>query len=64
MALTDERRKWVALAVLGILGLLAWQTLDPGRTRTVVLVVLGAFAFRILLTPRRSRYDESGTAGE
>ncbi|GGH04074.1 hypothetical protein [Silvibacterium dinghuense] len=64
MALTDEKRKWVALAVLGILALLTWQTLDPGRTRTVVLVVLGAFAFRILLTPRRSRYDEKSIPGK
>jgi hypothetical protein len=51
-------RKLVALIILAGLSILAWQTLDPGRMRWLVWVLLGGFALRILLTPGPSRYDE------
>src|ERR1700759_4020111 len=57
MRFEGVKRKFVALAGLAILALLAWQTLDPGRVRLLVFVLLGGFALRIALTTGRSRYD-------
>jgi hypothetical protein len=48
-------RMAVALAVLGILAILAWQTMEPGRFRSLTWVLLGFFAFRITLGRMRSR---------
>jgi hypothetical protein len=45
----------VALAVLGILAILAWQTMEPGRYRSLTWVLLGFFAFRVTLGRMRSR---------
>jgi hypothetical protein len=59
MRLEGGKRKFVALAGLAILALLAWQTMDPGRVRLLVFVLLGGFALRIALTNGRSRYDET-----
>ncbi|HEX3437016.1 MAG TPA: hypothetical protein VHT24_09645 [Pseudacidobacterium sp.] len=59
MRVRGIQRKMVALLVLAVLAALAWSTIDPGRIRMLVLVVLGGFALRILLTAR-SRYDEEG----
>jgi len=58
MRFENGKRKIVALAGLAILALLAWQTMDPGRVRMLVFVLLGGFALRIALTAGRSRYDE------
>jgi hypothetical protein len=58
MVFEGVRRKIVALAALSVLAAAAWGALDAGRIRTVVFVLLGGFALRILLTPGRSRYDE------
>ena len=48
-------RKWIALGVLVALALLAVKTIDPGRVRSVVLLLLGFFALRIVLTATASR---------
>jgi hypothetical protein len=48
-------RKWIALALLLALAGLAVKTIDPGRVRSVVLVLLGFFALRIALTASASR---------
>jgi hypothetical protein len=56
------KRKIVALAGLAILTFLAWQTMDAGRIRMLVFVLLGGFALRIALTPGRSRYDVEGSS--
>ncbi len=48
-------RKWIALAVLAVLFGLAAKTIEPGRVRSGVLVVLGFFAVRIMLTAYASR---------
>jgi hypothetical protein len=48
-------RMWMALAMLLVLCGLAVKTIDPGKVRTVVLLLLGFFALRILLTGFASR---------
>jgi len=42
-------RMAVALAVLGVLPILAWQTMEPGKFQTLTWILLGFFAFRITL---------------
>jgi hypothetical protein len=48
-------RKWIALALLVVLSALAVKTIDPGRVRSVVLLLLGFFAARIALAAYASR---------
>jgi hypothetical protein len=48
-------RTWVSLVLLGVLSLLAVKTIDPGKVRSLVLVLLGFFALRIVLTGFASR---------
>jgi hypothetical protein len=48
-------RKWVALAMLVVLAGLAVKTIDPGKVRSVVLLLLGVFALRIVLAASASR---------
>ena len=48
-------RKWIALAILVALAGLAVKTIDPGRVRSVVLLLLGFFALRVVLTASASR---------
>jgi hypothetical protein len=50
MQLTGARRKYAALAGLAAVAALAWFTMDPGRIRLVVMILLGGFAVRIALT--------------
>jgi hypothetical protein len=57
MRFEGGKRKLVALAGIAILAALAWQTMDAGRVRLLVFVLLGGFALRIALTCGRSRYD-------
>jgi hypothetical protein len=57
MRFEGGKRKLVALAGIAILAALAWQTMDAGRVRLLVFVLLGGFALRIALTGGRSRYD-------
>jgi hypothetical protein len=57
MQLTGAKRKYAALAGLAAIAALAWFTLDPGRIRLVVMILLGGFALRIALTAR-TRHDE------
>ena len=47
--------KWIALGLLLVLCGLAVKTIDPGRVRSVVLLLLGFFALRIVLTASASR---------
>jgi hypothetical protein len=48
-------RKWIALGVLVVLAGLAAKTIDPGKARSVVFLLLGFFALRIVLTAAASR---------
>jgi hypothetical protein len=45
----------IALSVLAVLGLLSWQTMEPGKFRSLTWVLLAFFAFRVLLGYLRSR---------
>ncbi len=53
MRVEGVRRVAVALAVLLSTGMLAWATMDAGRVRDGVLVLLAGFALRIVLLGRR-----------
>ena len=57
MRVRGMQRKMVALLVLAALAGLAWSTMDAGKVRMLVFVLLGGFALRVLLTAGR-RYDE------
>jgi hypothetical protein len=57
MQVRGWQRKLVALLVLAVLAALAWGTMDAGKVRMLVFVLLGGFALRVLLTSGR-RYDE------
>jgi hypothetical protein len=48
----------VALLGLSLLAGLAWFTLDAGKMRDIVCILLGSFAFRVLLT-RKPRTESS-----
>jgi hypothetical protein len=48
-------RMAVALTILALLALLAWRTMEPGRYQQLTWVLLGFFAFRVVLTRLRSR---------
>jgi hypothetical protein len=45
----------VALTVLGVLAILVWQTMEPGKYRSLTWILLGFFAFRVALGWMRSR---------
>jgi hypothetical protein len=46
---------WIALTVIGVLALLTWQTMEPGKYRSLTWILLGYFAFRVVIGRRRSR---------
>jgi hypothetical protein len=48
-------RMVVALTVLGLLAVLAWQTMDAGKYRSLTWILLGFFAFRVILGRMSSR---------
>jgi hypothetical protein len=45
----------IALAVLGLLAVLAWRTMEPGKFQSLTWILLGFFAFRVILVRLRSR---------
>ena len=48
-------RMFIALTVFAMLGLLSWQTMEPGKLRSLTWVLLAFFAFRVVLGRLRSR---------
>ena len=48
-------RMIVALALIGLMALLAWFTMEPGKPRALTWVLLGFFGFRVVLGRLRSR---------
>ena len=48
-------RMVIALAVLGLLAVLVWQTMEPGKFQSLTWILLGFFAFRVILGRLRSR---------
>jgi Flp pilus assembly protein TadB len=55
--MTPKWKLGIALGALAILAGLAWQTIDPGKWRNFVWLVLAFFAFRVVIGALRSRYD-------
>ena len=54
MRLEGAGRTWVAIAVLACTAVLAWATMDAGKVRDVVFVLLAGFALRIVLVGRNA----------
>jgi hypothetical protein len=48
-------RMVIALVVFALLGGMAWQTMEPGKFRSLTWILLGFFAFRVVLGRLRSR---------
>jgi hypothetical protein len=66
MRIAGTKRKLIALAFLAGIAALAWFTLDAGKVRLLVLVILGGFAIRVALTAGMRRDDvdvEEGRQG-
>ena len=67
----DERRMYIALGVLVVLGLLSWFTIDgsavlhmAGRAvpvRWIPELILGLFAFRTVMAHMRARLETKGS---
>ena len=45
----------IALAAFAVLGVLVWQTMEPGKFRSLTWILLGFFAFRMVIGYLRSR---------
>jgi hypothetical protein len=48
-------RMVIALVVLGLLAVAVWQTMEPGKYQKLTWILLGFFAFRVILGRLRSR---------
>ena len=48
-------RMVIALAAFGVLAILIWQTMEPGKFRSLAWILLGFFAFRVILGRLGSR---------
>jgi hypothetical protein len=55
MAAAGTGRMVVALVALGILALLVWRTIDPGKTQQLAWLLLGFFAARVVIGWQRAR---------
>ena len=49
----------VSLAVLALLALAVWLTMEPGKFQYFAWLALGFFAFRIVLVHMRARYSRN-----
>ena len=48
-------RMVVALGLIGVLAISAWFTMEPGKYRSLTVVLLAVFGFRVVLGRLRSR---------
>jgi hypothetical protein len=48
-------RLLIALSAFAVLGVLVWQTMEPGKFRSLAWILLGFFAFRMVIGYLRSR---------
>ena len=55
MGPSSTGRMAIALAVMGVVAVLAWRTLEPGKIQQVVWLLLAVFAVRVLLGWQRAR---------
>jgi hypothetical protein len=46
---------WIALSAFGLLAILVWRTMEPGKIQSLTWILLGFFAFRVILGRLRSR---------
>ena len=58
---SNPRLLW-SLAALVVLALLSWRTMEPGQAQKLTWLLLGFFAFRIVLSWFRSRRIEEERA--
>jgi hypothetical protein len=55
----------IALAVLTVVAVLAWRTMEPGKMQQITWLLLGFFAVRIVLTRlRRDRVVSGSSAAQ
>ena len=54
----SQQRMAVALVMIASAALGVWLTMDPGKYRTLAWVLLGFFAFRVLIGRMRQRNAE------
>jgi hypothetical protein len=64
MSPRSNGRFLISLAVLAVLAVLVWRTMDPGKYQQVTWLLLGFFAFRIALMRLRSRYSSDGIVSQ
>jgi hypothetical protein len=67
LAPASTGRMVVALVVLGVLALLVWRTIDPGKIQQLAFVLLAFFAFRVLIGWQRARkmgYEQTERASD
>jgi hypothetical protein len=55
MSPSSTGRLVTALAVLAVLAVLVWRTMEPGRFQYLTWLLLGFFAFRSILTWMKAR---------
>jgi len=55
MAPSGNGRLVVALAVIALLALLVWRTMEPGKLQQLTWLLLGFFAARVVLTRMQAR---------
>ena len=48
-------RVMIGLAAIVLLALAVWRTMEPGKFRSLTWILLGFFAFRVVLERLRSR---------
>jgi hypothetical protein len=54
----------VTLVLFGAVAVLAWQTMEPGKFRNLVFVVVGGLALRVLLGARRAATESDADTKE
>jgi hypothetical protein len=54
----------VSLSVLAALAILVWRTMAPGKFQELTWLLLGLFAFRILIMGLRSRYSKEDSPSQ
>jgi hypothetical protein len=55
--LSFSQKTIITLVQFGMIAVLAWQTMEPGKFRNLVFVVVGVLALRVLLGARRASVD-------
>jgi hypothetical protein len=57
---TMAKKTPIALVLLAGIAALAWYTMEPGKFRTLVIIVLGGLALRLLLGSRFTAHSSGG----